>query len=604
MRNETEDKSDEKRLEDVPTVREFLEVFPKDFSGLPPVQQVEFQIDLVLGAAPMAQAPYRLASSKLFHDEEIPKMAFRTRYGHYEFQVMPFGLTNAPAIAKPMMKLTQKSVKFDWTEKAKTAFQLLKQILCSASVLALPEGSKNFVVYCDASHKGLGAVLMQREKVTAYTSCQLKIHQKNYTTHEIELGAVVFALKMWRHYLYGTKLRQERKRIMEPKIGWTLIMHESHKSKYLIHPGLDKIYQDLKKLYWWPNIKAKIATYLAKTSTGQDAIWVIVDRLTKSAHFLPMKETNSMEKLTRQHLKEVVLRHGVPVSIIYDRDSKFTSHFRQSLKKALVGTVAYQLEFLEKLIRVHSTFHVSNLKKCFSDKPLAILLDEIQIDDKLNFIKEPVKIMDIEVKQLKQSRILIVKVRWNSRRGPEFTWEREDQMKKKVCYGGTSVKKVRDPRVRLGHQCISTTISGRKETTQRITTIDFFYLYCIYGEGFVCNIPFWLACYFRWIRYKDLICGGMCVTRLVRSFGILTKELMDILSVVPRAYTFKKKSLITMEIVIELDGGRCYWLVMRQVRKEDKVEETPEEGAGGSSDAYRDMRRGTGRPVKAYGWTR
>ncbi|GKF20209.1 putative reverse transcriptase domain-containing protein, partial [Tanacetum coccineum] len=101
-----------------------------------------------------------------------------------------------------MTKLTQKNVKFDWSEKTEAAFQLLKQKLCSAPILALPEGSKDFVVYCDASRKGLGAMLMQREKVIAYTSCQLKIHDKNYTTHDLELGAVVFALKMWRHYLY------------------------------------------------------------------------------------------------------------------------------------------------------------------------------------------------------------------------------------------------------------------------------------------------------------------------------------------------------------------------------------------------------------------
>ncbi|GJT84290.1 putative reverse transcriptase domain-containing protein [Tanacetum coccineum] len=126
-----------------------------------------------------------------------------------------------------------------------------------------------------------------------------------------------------------------------------LIMHESHKSKYSVHPGSDKMYQDLKKLYWWPNIKAEIATYkwenitidfvtkLLKTSSGQDTIWVIVDRLTKSAHFLPMKETDSMEKLTRQYLKEVVSRHGVIVLIISDRDSRFTSHFWKSLNEAL-----------------------------------------------------------------------------------------------------------------------------------------------------------------------------------------------------------------------------------------------------------------------------
>ncbi|GKE61206.1 putative reverse transcriptase domain-containing protein, partial [Tanacetum coccineum] len=168
-----------------------------------------------------------------------------------------------------------------------------------------------------------------------------------------------------------------------------LIMNELHKSKYSIHPGSDKMFHDLEKLYWWPNMKSKIATYvskcltcakvkaeyqkpsgllvqpeipqwkwekitmdfvtkLPKTSSGQDTIWVIVDRLTKSAHFLPMKETDSMEKLTRLYLKEVVSRHGLPISIISDRDSRFTSYFWQSLQKAL-GTqldmsMAYHLQ--------------------------------------------------------------------------------------------------------------------------------------------------------------------------------------------------------------------------------------------------------------------
>ncbi|GJW39446.1 putative reverse transcriptase domain-containing protein [Tanacetum coccineum] len=232
-KKETKDKSEEKRLEDVPTVRDFPEVFPEDFPGLPPMRQVEFQIDLVPGVAPMARAPYRLAPSELqelstqlqelsdkgfirpssspwgapvlfvkkkdgsfrivyskidlrsgYHqlrvrEEDIPKTEFRIRYGHYEFQVMPFGLTNAPA-----------------SEKAEAAFQLLEKKLCSAPILALPEGSENCVVYYDASRKGLGAVLMQRGKFIAYASRQLKIHEKNYTTHDLELGAVVFAHKM------------------------------------------------------------------------------------------------------------------------------------------------------------------------------------------------------------------------------------------------------------------------------------------------------------------------------------------------------------------------------------------------------------------------
>ncbi|GJX53967.1 putative reverse transcriptase domain-containing protein, partial [Tanacetum coccineum] len=363
-------------------------------------------------------------------------------------------------IARPMTKLTQKSVKFEWGEKAEAAFQLLKQKLCSAPILALPEGSENFVVYCDASHKGLGAVLMQREKVIAYASRQLKVHEKNYTTHDLELGAVVFALKMWRHYLYGTKcvvftdhkslqhildqkelnMRQRRwlellsdydceirchpgkanvvtdalsrkerskplrvralvmtiglnlpKQILsaqsearmeenfinedlrgminklEPRVDETLclnnrswipclgdlralIMHQSHSrkiatyvSKCLTCAKVKIEYQKPSGLLvqpeipqWkWENITMDFMTKLPRTAAGQDTIWVIIDRLTKSAHFLPMREDDTLEKLTRQYLKEVVSKHGVPVSIISDRDGKFTSHFWKSLHKAL-----------------------------------------------------------------------------------------------------------------------------------------------------------------------------------------------------------------------------------------------------------------------------
>ncbi|GJW82081.1 putative reverse transcriptase domain-containing protein [Tanacetum coccineum] len=683
-------------------------------------RQVEFQIDLVPGAAPVARAPYQLAPAELQelstqlqelsdrgfirpssspcgapvlfvekkhrsfrmcidYQEDIPKTAFRTRYGHYEFQVMPFGLTNVPAVfmdlmnrvcksymdrfvivfiddiliysksrkeheghLKLILRLLKKeelyamfskcefwlskvqifghvidsegihvdpakieSIK-DWaspktpTEISEAAFQLLKQKLCSAPILALPEGSENFMVYCDASHNGLGAVLMQKERVIAYVSLQLKVHEKNYTTHDLELGAVVFALKMWRHYLYGMKcvvftnnkslqhildqkeLNMRQRRLsaqpkakkeenfinedlhgmiskLEPRVDRTLclnnrswiphfgdlralIMHESHKShksKYSIHPGSDKMYQDLKKLYWWPNMKAEITTYVSR-------------------------EDDTLEKLARQYLKEVVSRHGViayhpetdgqskrtiqtlkdmlracvldfgkgwdrhlplvefsynnsyhtsikaaPFEALYrrkcrspicwaevedsqltgpkiihettekivqiksriqaacDRQKSFADIRRKpfefqvgdkvmlkvSPRKGVicfvkwgklnpryigpfkiidkVGTVAYRLELPEQLSRVHSTFYVSKLKKCMADEPLAIPLDEIQVDDKLHFIEEPVEIMDREVKRLKHIRIPIVKVRWNWRRGPEFTWEHEDQMQKK-----------------------------------------------------------------------------------------------------------------------------------------------------------------------------
>ena len=833
-----------------------------------PLPRIDDLFDQFQGSCVYSKIDLRSGYHQLpVREEDIPKTAFRTRYGHFEFQVMPFGLTNAPAvfmdlmnrvckpyldkfvivfiddiliysksekeheehlklilellkaeklyakfskcefwiptvqflghvidcdgihvdpakiesirdwatpttpteirqflglagyyrrfiegfskISKPLTKLTQKGVKFDWDENADQAFQILKDKLCSAHILSLPEGSEDFVVYCDASHKGLGAVLMQREKVISYASRQLKKHEKNYTTHDLELGSVVFALRIWRHYLYGTKcvvyidhkslqhildqkelnMRQRRwlellsnydceiryhpgkanvvadalsrkerpkplrvrslgmtiisplpTKILEAQVealkeenrpkekiygmpenengfvkrsdgvlcfgtrSWIplyggvrdLIMHESHKSKYSIHPGSNKMYQDLKQLYWWPNMKADIAEYvskcltcakvkaehqrpsgllvqpeipewkweritmdfitkLPKTSSGYDTIWVIVDRLKKSANFLPIQENDSMDKLARLYVKEIVARHGVPISIISDRDSRFTSNFWRSLQDALgsdldmstayhpqtdgqsertiqtledmlracaidfgkgwdrhlplaefsynnsyhtsikqapyealygrkcrspicwaevgesqltgpdlvqettekivqirsrmqaardrqksyadkrrrplefqvgdkvllkvspwkgvirfgkrgklnpryigpfqilakIGPVAYRLELPSELSAVHDVFHVSNLKKCLSDDNPAIPLEEIQVDERLNFIEEPIEIMDREVKRLKQSRIPIVKVRWNSRRGPEYTWEREDEIKRK-----------------------------------------------------------------------------------------------------------------------------------------------------------------------------
>nr|GEY41156.1 putative reverse transcriptase domain-containing protein [Tanacetum cinerariifolium] len=475
----TETVSKEKRAEDVPVIRDFPEVFPEDLPGLSPPRHVEFCIDLIPGATPVARAPYRLAPSELkelseqlkelsekgfirpssspwgasvlfvkkkdgsfcmyidyrelnkltiknkypipriddlfdqlqgssvyskidlrsgYHqlrirEEDIPITAFRTRYGHYEFQVMPFGLTNAPTVFMDLMNRVCKSYldkfmivfiddiliysknKEEHGEHLKTILKLLKDSKF-ASILSLPERSEDFVVYCDASLRGFRAVLMQCAKVIAYGSRKLRKNEENYTTHDLELGAVVFAFRLWRHYLYGTKctvytnhkslkyildqkelnMRQCRwvellsdydceiryypgkanvvadalsRKDKEPihvrslvvmvrnnlpeqirntqakacekeNIGaegfvgegvpfevradgtkclrgrvWLplfkglrdLIMLESHKSKYSIHLGSDKMYHDLKKLYWWPNMKADITTYVRKCLT-------------------------------------------------------------------------------------------------------------------------------------------------------------------------------------------------------------------------------------------------------------------------------------------------------------------------------------------------
>ncbi|GKA54447.1 putative reverse transcriptase domain-containing protein [Tanacetum coccineum] len=334
----------------------------------------------------------------------------------------------------------------------------------------------------------------------------------------------------------------------------SVIMHESHKLKYSIHPSSKKMYQDMKKLYWWPNMKANIATYvskyltcarvkaehqrpsgllvqpeipewkwdnimmdfitkLPKSSQCFDTIWVIVDRLTKSAHFLPIRENDPLDKLARSFQK--ALGTDISMSTAYHPETNgqsertiqtledmlracvidfgkgwvkhlplaefsYNNSYHNSIKAAPYGALnngkdrpdqakdascsgstkelcrsemkadgvrgwgqsyaqglalergrTVWLELPQELSRVHHTFHVSNLKKCYADEPLVMPLEGIHVDDKLQFVEEPVEIMEREIKRLKRSRIPLVKVRWNSRRGPEFTWEREDSFKQK-----------------------------------------------------------------------------------------------------------------------------------------------------------------------------
>ncbi|KAI3776360.1 hypothetical protein L1987_46138 [Smallanthus sonchifolius] len=427
-------------------------------------------------------------------------------------------ISNFSKIAVPLTALTHKGKTYEWGPKQEEAFQTLKQKLCNAPILTLPDGNDDLVI-------------PDRDDLRA------------------------------------------------------TLMNEAHKTRYSIHPGADKMYQDLRQQYWWPGMKKDIALYVAKcltcskvkaehqrhsglleqleipvwkwenlamdfitklprTSIGYDSIWVIIDRLTKSSHFLPIREDYRVEKLAQIYIDEIVSRHGVPLNIISDRDARFTSRFWQSLQSALgtrldlstayhpqadgqiertiqtledmlracvidfggnwdshlpliefsynnnyhtsinmapfealygrkchspifgdlvllkvslwkgvirfgkkgklapryvgpfkilerIGKVAYKLDLPPSLGNVHPILHVSNLKKCLADENLHIPLDDVRIDETMHFVERPVEIMDREIKQLKRSCIPIVKVRLDSKRGPKFTWEREDQMKLK-----------------------------------------------------------------------------------------------------------------------------------------------------------------------------
>nr|GEX12189.1 putative reverse transcriptase domain-containing protein [Tanacetum cinerariifolium] len=425
-----------------------------------PLQRIDDLFDQLQGSSVYSKIDLRLGYHQLrFHEEDISKTAFRTRYSHYEFQT-------------------------------RSRFSV-------ALILAVPEGSEDFVVYCDASHKGLENI--KNEDVGGMLVENSKDLEK-FRTEKLEPctdGTLCLNGRSWLP-CYGD-LR-------------TVIMHEPHKSKYSIYSGPNKMYQDMKSLYWWPNMKVDITTYvsnyltcakLPKLSQGYDTIWVIVDRLTKSAIFVPIRETDPMEKLARIYLMEVVARHGIPVSIISDRKPRFASNFWKSLQRALgtsldmstayhpktegqsertiqtlkdmmracaidfrrettekiiqikqimqaacdrqksyadlkhkpmefqvrdkvmlmvspwkgvvcfgkrgklnpryVGpfkvldkfeTVAYKLELPQELSRVHNTFHLSNLRKCHADEPLAVSLDGIYFDDKLHFLEEPIEIVD------------------------------------------------------------------------------------------------------------------------------------------------------------------------------------------------------------------
>ncbi|GJV44928.1 putative nucleotidyltransferase, ribonuclease H [Tanacetum coccineum] len=520
-------KEDEPKLNDISVVREFEDVFPEDLSGLPPQRQVEFRIDLVPGATPIAKSPYRLAPSEMqelsgqlqelqdkgfirpshspwgapvlfvkkkdgslrmcidyrelnkltvknryplpriddlfdqlqgsrffskidlrsgyhqlrVHEDDIPKTAFRTRYGHFEFTVMPFGLTNAPAVFMDLMnrvckpyldkfvivfiddiliysktkedhevhlglvlellrkeKLYAKFSKCEfWLQEVHFLGHVVNQNgihvdpskieannLCDAPILTLPNGVEDFVVYYDASNQGLGCVLMQRGKVIAYALRQLKTHEKNYTTHDLELRAVVFALKTWRHYLYGTKS----------------VIYIDHKSLQHIFDQKELNMRQRRWIELFSNYECEIRYHPGKAN-------VVADVLSRKERLKPRCVRGPGNDCPNWNERKDT---GDMRTIIIDEayKTKYSVH---------PGADKMYYDLRDRILAEDASLHVP--------------LDEIKVDKTLRFVEETVEIMDREVKSLKRSKIALVKVCWNFKRGPEFTWECEDYKKSK-----------------------------------------------------------------------------------------------------------------------------------------------------------------------------
>nr|GEX22804.1 putative reverse transcriptase domain-containing protein [Tanacetum cinerariifolium] len=517
-----EKKSDEKRLESIPVVKEFLDVFPEDLPGLPPTEVLSNQVlrlgellsylskkdgsfrmcidyqelnkltvknryllpriddlfDQLQGSSVYSKIDLQSGYHQLrVRDEDIPKTAFRTRYGHYEFQVMPFGLTNAPAIFMDLMNRVCKSYldkfvivfiddiriysrnKEEYTNYLRIILELLREEklyakfskcdfwisivqflghlidsqglyvdpakikarkLCEAPIFALPKGNDDFIVYYDASHQAQNEALKEEDiKAENLQGMNKAFEIRPDETRSIKNQSWLPLFDMSTAYHLETDGQSERTiQTLEDMLQACVIDFGKGWEKHL--PLVEFSYNN--------SYHASIKATPFEALYGRNANSITLASCNRSTKKLRQCQAKAFRISSRIscYVKSITSKR----IIRFGKHGKLNPRYIRPFKiLERIGPVAYKLELPEELINIHSTFHVYNLKKCISNESLIIPMKELRLDDKLNFVKEPVESMDQEVKQLKQSRIPIVKVRWNSKRGPAFTWEHEDQIR-------------------------------------------------------------------------------------------------------------------------------------------------------------------------------